>query len=69
MQNRTECTDSIFEYNEDDPCLVNEIRNWQHGRLHPIGNYSFHTTPPKLDGQLGVPLFVDKLLGTKKSNA
>ena len=63
FQTTVDCSDNIFELNEDDPCLIDKIRSWQHGRLHPMGNYSFHNNPPKLDGQIGVPLIVDKILG------
>ena len=65
-QNSEDCSETIFEYKEDDTCLVNEIKNRHHGRLNPSGNYSFDINPPELAGQLGVPLFVDKLLGTKE---
>ena len=62
FQNELDCNKNIVDYNEDDPCLVNEIRYWQHGKLHPMGNYSFYSKTPQLDGQIGVPPFVDKIL-------
>lgn len=64
-QNTLDCNKNIVDYNEDDPCLVNEIRYWQHGKLHPMGNYSFYSKTPQLDGQIGVPPFVDKILRNK----
>merc|ERR1712223_906245 len=64
-QKKIICNKDIFEYNEDDPCLVDEIRYWQHGKLHPMGNHTFSRNPPELEGQIGVPPFVDTILGNK----
>jgi len=64
-QKRLDCSLDIQEYNQDDPCLITQIRNWQHGKLYPMGNYSFYDNPPKLDGQIGVPPYVDSILGNK----
>ena len=58
-----ECKSDILEYSDDSPCLINEIKYWQHGRLYPMGKYNFFHDPPVLDGQIGVPLVVDELLG------
>ena len=67
MQNHIECNDHILQYSADNPCLINEIKLWQHGQVDPLGNYSFFNNPPKLDGQIGVPNIVDDILGITKS--
>ena len=57
-----DCSYLIFEYSQDDPCLLNKIKSWLHGRVHPTGNYNFYNDPPKLDGQIGVPYIIDNIL-------
>lgn len=57
------CEKSIFEYQMDDPCLLEQIRRWLLGQLLPAEGHQFDKNPPKLDGQVGAPLIVDEILG------
>jgi len=57
------CEKTVFDYNMEDPCLLDQIRKWLHGKMLPAEGYQFDKNPPKLDGQVGQALIVDEMLG------
>jgi len=59
------CDGNLFDYKEDHPCLVQQIRGWVSGKILPAEGHIFNHNPPRLDGQFGQPSIVDNILGLK----
>jgi len=56
------CDGNLFDYKEDHPCLVQQIRGWVNGKILPAEGHKFDHNPPRLDGQFGQPSIVDNIL-------
>ena len=60
---RIECKKSLFDYEMDDPCMIQRIQRWLHGKTFPAEGPQFNRNPVKLRGQYGQPQFIDEMLG------